>query len=109
MCDEWKNDKAAFFKWALENGYEDSLSIDRVDVYGSYCPENCRWATVTQQARNKKSTIRVAFGGKELSIHDWADLLGLNHHTVVDRYRRGEPPERILSAEPLKPKKKPFD
>lgn len=53
VCDEWDKSPEAFAKWAIENGYSDILSIDRKDVNGNYCPENCRWATATQQARNK--------------------------------------------------------
>lgn len=54
VCDEWNKGPEAFVLWALLNGYQDGLSIDRKDVNGNYCPENCRWATATQQARNKR-------------------------------------------------------
>lgn len=54
VCEEWDKDSAAFVRWALENGYADNLSIDRIDVDGDYCPENCHWATPTEQSRNKR-------------------------------------------------------
>lgn len=54
VCEEWDNSSEAFIEWAKANGYSDGLSIDRVDTNGNYCPENCRWATSTQQARNKR-------------------------------------------------------
>ena len=54
VCDEWKNDFLAFYKWAIENGYSDDLSIDRIDNDKGYYPDNCRWATAKEQRSNQR-------------------------------------------------------
>lgn len=54
VCQEWVGSYESFRDWAVENGYSDSLELDRRDVNGDYCPENCRWATRVQQMRNTR-------------------------------------------------------
>lgn len=58
ICPEWCNDFGTFSAWALSHGYEDHLTIDRIDVNGNYCPANCRWVTRSEQNRNKRTPSR---------------------------------------------------
>ncbi len=55
VCDEWLNDFQAFHDWAIANGYNDGLSIDRIDVDKGYSPHNCRWVTMAEQNKNKRA------------------------------------------------------
>lgn len=53
VCDKWLS-FPAFYEWAMKNGYQENLSIDRIDVNGDYCPDNCRWATMKEQRANQR-------------------------------------------------------
>ena len=68
ICDEWLEDNYKFFKWAMENGYNDNLTIDRIDSNGNYEPSNCRWVDYKFQAssKNKIKTNTSGFKGVTL-------------------------------------------
>ena len=72
VCNDWR-EFGAFRQWALNSGYSDHLTIDRIDNYKGYDPSNCRWATPLQQANNrKKEVIQVTAWGETKSILEWA-------------------------------------
>ena len=102
ICDEWKNDVKAFYGWATANGYKDSLTIDRIDNDGNYCPENCRWATVKEQASNRRSNIFVTHNGKTQTMKEWANEVGIPYKVVWARMQKlGWSAERALT-DPVK-------
>lgn len=76
ICDNWlgKNGFENFYDWAINNGYKDNLSIDRIDNNGNYCPENCRWTTKSVQNMNKRN-----FNNK-------TGFIGISKHTDSDIY-----------------------
>lgn len=86
ICDEWLNDNTTFFKWALSNGYEKGLSIDRIDNNKGYSPDNCRWATATEHANNMQNSIRLLYHNNWLSIREIADIEGISYKTAYKRY-----------------------
>lgn len=88
ICKEW-DDFNVFREWALNNGYSDNLTIDRIDVYGNYEPSNCRWATYKQQANNTTRNHRIEFGGKNLTLTEWSELLGIKRGTLWGRLKKG--------------------
>ena len=85
VCEEWLNGFDNFADWAKQNGYIDGLTIERKNVDGNYEPENCKWITLEQQARNKRETIRVVYGGEEKPLISWCEELGLSYDTMHDR------------------------
>lgn len=74
VCDEWFNSYSTFKKWAIENGYQDNLTIDRIDNNGNYCPDNCRWVTVAEQSRNTSRTRHLYYNNKEYCLSDLSKL-----------------------------------
>lgn len=76
ICAEWLNSFEAFRDWAMANGYADKLTIDRIDVNGNYCPENCRWVSIAEQQRNKTNNTFVEYDGKCKTVGDWSETFG---------------------------------
>lgn len=67
VCDEWL-DFNEFKRWALDNGYNDQLTLDRIDCNGNYEPSNCRWATYEEQAANKRTNHIVNVNGETMIL-----------------------------------------
>lgn len=100
MCPEWRESFEAF---ANDMGptYRDGLSIDRIDVNGHYQPDNCRWATPTQQSRNMRRNRLVTAWGQTRTLSEWAELHEINYQTLYNRITRsGWPVERALTTPP---------
>lgn len=98
VCKEWLHDFEAFHNWAINNGYTDELTIDRIDENGDYCPGNCRWATQKQQANNKRNTVRLTWNGETKTLGEWSELVGIPKATIKNRIKLGWSIERALTT-----------
>lgn len=87
VCNKWHS----FSEFLKDMGERKSVdySLDRIDYRGNYEPNNCRWATSKEQARNKKSNRVISFFGKTMCLMDWSIYLGTPYETIQSRLRRG--------------------
>jgi len=88
VCKEW-HDPVVFEKWALANGYADGLTIDRIDNDGNYCPENCRWVSVKEQARNKSTTHWIMYKGKKMCLTSLMEMLNIPKNFYYKKRKEG--------------------
>lgn len=86
VCDEWKNYEA-FATWARANGYNDNLSIERIDNDGNYCPENCTWIERGKQARNRGTTFHVIYNGRDMSLAEACEIANMPYKQVFARIK----------------------
>lgn len=109
VCPEWENDFIPFYEWAMANGYNDTLTIDRIDVNGNYCPENCRWITNEMQQTNKTNTIRVVYEGQEYCLRTLCLKIGFPYKLAHKRYKKLKERNLPISTDVLfAPKQKPY-
>ena len=84
ICDEWLADFMNFYNWAMANGYNDKLTIDRINVNGNYEPSNCRLITKGEQSRNTRRN--KTYKGKCFS--EWAREIGISSETFLERVEK---------------------
>ena len=104
MCDEWKNDYAAFKEWALSNGYDETAprgacTIDRIDNNGIYSPDNCRIASQKTQCNNLRKNLLIEIDGRTQTLKQWADESGLDESKIRYRYHHGYKGRELLQNE----------
>lgn len=95
ICKEWL-EYLPFKDWAINNGYQDGLTLDRIDVNGNYEPSNCRWVTWETQHYNKRNTVFIEYKGKKYNLKEISKITGLNLRTIKGRYERGWTAEQIF-------------
>ena len=106
ICDEWKNDFKTFYQWAINNGYKEGLTIERINVNDNYKPSNCTWIENALQSKNKTNSHYLTYNDKTQIIEDWAKEMKLNNGaTISGRLKRGWSIEEALTT-PLGQKRK---
>ena len=90
VCDEWNNDYLSFKKWASDSGYDETLprgmqTIERIDTFKDYSPENCTWKTINEQQRNKRNNRLFEHKGEKHTLAEWSEILGIDYTILHSR------------------------
>ncbi len=91
ICNEWLNDFMNCYNWAINNGYKEDLTIDRINNNGNYEPQNCRWATPKEQANNRRKEITsryLTYKDKTQTVKEWCNEYGINYSTLSCRINK---------------------
>lgn len=96
VCIEWQKEFKPFYEWAMENGYNDNLTLDRINTDGNYEPKNCRWITNLEQQRNKGNNRYLEINGIIKTVSEWATISNLDRHTIYYRLDKGETGIQVL-------------
>jgi hypothetical protein len=98
VCEEWQDDPGVFIEWAIENGWEPGLEIDRKDNDGPYSPDNCRFVTKKENCRNMRTNRRIEIDGVTKTMVEWCEIYNRYYRTVNARinYYKMDPAEAVL-------------
>ena len=88
MCDSWKDSFESFAEWAKNSGYSDTLTIERINVNGNYCPENCTWIPGNEQQNNRTTCQLYTYKGETKNLMEWCNYFGLPYMTIYTRLFR---------------------
>lgn len=105
VCNEWSHNHDGFknfYDWSLNNGYEDNLTIERIDVDKDYSPENCKWETWGNQRLNTRNTVKINYLGENIPLIVACKNIGVNYSTARSRIKKGCSVEEVLSTSKLK-------
>ena len=98
VCQEWLGNEGAtnFANWAYSNGYNDELTIDRINVNGNYTPDNCRWVDNIVQQNNKTNNRYITINGETKTTKEWSRFVGIGYSTIKQRIYNGWSPEKAI-------------
>lgn len=99
VCDEWQADIQSFYNWAIQNGYQQGLQLDRRENNGNYNPGNCRFVTCTVNNRNKRNNRLIKFNGETKCLSEWAESAGMSKESLHYRLKAGWTIEKAITKE----------
>ena len=105
VCDEWSNNFLSFYNWSIENNYNDTLTIDRIDGSKGYSPDNCRWISIRAQQRNRIDNIPLTINGVTKIEVEWAEEYNIDPRIFRRRLKLGWDPIDALTI-PIDSKEK---
>lgn len=88
VCSDWKIKRKGFlnfYNWAMSNGYNENLSLERINTDGNYEPLNCTWETLLQQNRNKRNTVWVDYNGEKITLGQLSEITGIYRNLLYSR------------------------
>lgn len=105
VCDEWGLYES-FREWALSNGYQDNLTLDRIDVSGNYTPNNCRWIPMCEQSKNRRLCNYITINNEKRCMSEWGRIFNISPSTISYRLKMGWSPEKAVMTPARKHKSK---
>lgn len=100
ICPEWLENFMNFYNWAINNGYSDHLTIDRIDNNGDYEPKNCRWVDYIRQNNNRRNSHIIKYNGISHTLAEWAKIYNLDASLILYRLNRGWSIEKAFTTNP---------
>lgn len=99
VCKEWRDDRLVFRKWALENGWQPKLQIDRIDVNGNYEPANCRFVTAKVNLANRRTTVWIDYKGRKIKLLDACEEFDVPYRLLYIRiFQEGWSVEKAITT-----------
>lgn len=85
VCQEWLTDFMNFYNWAISHGYDENLTIDRINVNGNYEPSNCRWLNQKDQSNNRRTNLNFTYNNKTQTLMQWCEEYNLDYRMILAR------------------------
>ena len=99
VCDDWLDHSGylQFKEWAIQNGYNENLTIERINVNGNYEPTNCCWITMDEQAKNKTNTVYYQNGDNKITVVELSKKQNMKYETVKRRVLNGVSEDKLFN------------
>lgn len=97
ICTEWLADFMNFYNWAINNGYQENLSLERINNNGNYEPNNCKWITMAEQMKNTRNCHYIEYKGEKHCVMEWVRKLGITKRSIANKLYKGFPLEEIIA------------